>query len=605
MESVLMFMQQNPTVVLTAVLATVTSGLILKYFSASSSSSSVSKQISGKVKDGNENNNNENQKKDSSKKNNKRGKKHVEAKEEEEKTADVSKKNQRLHEIKLTAAKKNNLLFVEALFKGHTDEITAVDVSANRKFILTASKDRTVRLWHRSSLFESNKRHIRVNIDFDHAETAAFSPDSKYFLVSEAEAKKVSVYKIGKSKEEGINQAISFKSTHDSSRVHSLQVSSVGRFIMAASREKVTLFTLRGELSHVLKDPPFAKNHHFRSSSSSSSLDAAEISEARLSPCSTLLAVCYPLYGVVVYQLELGEAQVKSCVPIANINLCSSVTDLEHAGAVSCDFAPDSSSLVIASAGRMPFGASSSGKEHSHCTKFRFLSTKASEEAAVVADSYRHIYAVLDCGSLRESASAPLSCTPLVVAFGPYFDPYSSGEEGMKSVHTTSGIKLVNDKKGMQLKKDRYEEFYATVCVRMAPPACGIGNQCLTLSVSSALSLECFRIDEQSASHAVENVDTTSDTLGMNPYALAAVYQSYNPRAMTTCMCFDTIGESVYCAGTDRAMKSWAYLPGLEIERARLVKDQGGSKSGRERNKEKLIKSLDELVKEKRKNEKK
>jgi len=60
--------------------------------------------------------------------------------------------------------------------KEHSREVYSVDVSPDGNYVLTASEDRTLRLWSIASLLQKNPTHIRISTELDHATCCKFSP---------------------------------------------------------------------------------------------------------------------------------------------------------------------------------------------------------------------------------------------------------------------------------------------------------------------------------------------------------------------------------------------------------------------------------------------
>uniref|UniRef100_H2YEE1 Anaphase-promoting complex subunit 4 WD40 domain-containing protein n=1 Tax=Ciona savignyi TaxID=51511 RepID=H2YEE1_CIOSA len=81
--------------------------------------------------------------------------------------------------------------------KGHSGKVLGLDVSINGKYMASSSDDRSVRLWSVKDFGAGNKC-VRVNVEFDHARFARFSPDSRAFIAGLAVENTVRVFKLGK-----------------------------------------------------------------------------------------------------------------------------------------------------------------------------------------------------------------------------------------------------------------------------------------------------------------------------------------------------------------------------------------------------------------------
>jgi len=66
---------------------------------------------------------------------------------------------------------------------------------------MSASKDGTVRLWPTESFQE--KKHYRINMEYDHPSTAVWSSNGKAIILSLEEKKSIEIYKIFQRKEDG------------------------------------------------------------------------------------------------------------------------------------------------------------------------------------------------------------------------------------------------------------------------------------------------------------------------------------------------------------------------------------------------------------------
>lgn len=81
--------------------------------------------------------------------------------------------------------------------KGHAGNARALDFSINGKYMVSASDDRTLRLWSVKE-FGSGNKCVRVNVELDHGKLVRFSPDSRALIVGLAQANTVRVFKLSK-----------------------------------------------------------------------------------------------------------------------------------------------------------------------------------------------------------------------------------------------------------------------------------------------------------------------------------------------------------------------------------------------------------------------
>lgn len=82
------------------------------------------------------------------------------------------------------------------LLTGHKDTLTAIAVSNDGKFLITASRDKTARIWGR----ESGRLLFKLEGHTKEVECASFSPDSKYAITSSSDGT-VRVWDVSNGKE--------------------------------------------------------------------------------------------------------------------------------------------------------------------------------------------------------------------------------------------------------------------------------------------------------------------------------------------------------------------------------------------------------------------
>ncbi|XP_063383996.1 transducin beta-like protein 2 isoform X2 [Cydia fagiglandana] len=134
--------------------------------------------------------------------------------------------------------------------KGHPGTVLHVDFSANGKFMAATCDDGSVILWDIRDLSHNQHKTLRVNIEFDHAQFVAWSPDSKAFIVHTVRENNIVVYKIEKKKDGAIGaatQVLAFDKVHDSNVV-GFGISSNGKFMMScSSKTDMVIWDLKGQ----------------------------------------------------------------------------------------------------------------------------------------------------------------------------------------------------------------------------------------------------------------------------------------------------------------------------------------------------------------------
>jgi len=142
-----------------------------------------------------------------------------------------------------------------ANLKGHTGTVYDLDFSSNGKFLASCAEDRTARLWNVKDFSLRDHKYVRANVEFDHATSVAFSPDSKAFLVSLFIEQTVRVFKLTKNKD-GNGPSIVVSQEFDFPKVHKTEIirvaihaSSAGSYVMTAGKDTtIVIWTTKGDV---------------------------------------------------------------------------------------------------------------------------------------------------------------------------------------------------------------------------------------------------------------------------------------------------------------------------------------------------------------------
>ncbi|OQV17498.1 Transducin beta-like protein 2 [Hypsibius exemplaris] len=139
--------------------------------------------------------------------------------------------------------------------RGHTGEICDGDFSANGKYFVTSSEDRSVHIWTCADFLSDDPakeiRHSRLNMDYDHAVLVRFSPDSKALLGRMNNDNVVRVLKLNKKPDghyAGLQTVLDLPTTSHGEIVF-MDINCNGKFIMTGYADtQICLWSLKGNL---------------------------------------------------------------------------------------------------------------------------------------------------------------------------------------------------------------------------------------------------------------------------------------------------------------------------------------------------------------------
>ncbi|XP_057659112.1 transducin beta-like protein 2 isoform X3 [Diorhabda carinulata] len=138
--------------------------------------------------------------------------------------------------------------------KGHTGKVLDMDFSSNGKFLASCDDAGAVFLWDTKNFALKDRKSLRVNIEFDHATSVKWSPDSKAFIISKFNENTVEVYKVDKKKDGWLtaSKAFTFPKHHETD-VISMDIAPNGKFIMSCSNKTdLVVWDLKGQKLAVL-----------------------------------------------------------------------------------------------------------------------------------------------------------------------------------------------------------------------------------------------------------------------------------------------------------------------------------------------------------------
>jgi len=142
--------------------------------------------------------------------------------------------------------------WLSATLKAHSDTVTGIDFSSNGKYLLSSGMDRAIFLWSTKEFQLPQTKHIRCNVEFDHAFKVRFSPDSKSFITGLGITNTIRAYKITKKEDSTIS--IVQAAVQDFPQVHKADLINIGiscnaKFIMTSSRDTtIHIWDLKGDI---------------------------------------------------------------------------------------------------------------------------------------------------------------------------------------------------------------------------------------------------------------------------------------------------------------------------------------------------------------------
>nr|XP_002121074.1 transducin beta-like protein 2 [Ciona intestinalis] len=156
--------------------------------------------------------------------------------------------------------------YLHVTLKGHSGKVLGLDASINGKYMASCSDDRSVRLWSVKD-FGSGNKCVRVNVEFDHARQARFSPDSRAFIAGLAVENTVRVFKLGK-KDDGVTTCIPIEEDfkkYNQAELLNIGVgatSSGGSYVMTAYKNTTIMVrNLKGDILHTINTNQGNNNH--------------------------------------------------------------------------------------------------------------------------------------------------------------------------------------------------------------------------------------------------------------------------------------------------------------------------------------------------------
>jgi WD40 repeat protein len=129
--------------------------------------------------------------------------------------------------------------------------VTAVCFSPNGQYFASCSSDRSALLFNTNQLHEKDKRHIRINTEYDYVSACCFTSDSKQLVAAFGDAKKIVTYQISAEKNaEGRHyKAVHEFETQHKAKINSMQLSSSQQFIVTCGADtEVKVWSPKGSL---------------------------------------------------------------------------------------------------------------------------------------------------------------------------------------------------------------------------------------------------------------------------------------------------------------------------------------------------------------------
>lgn len=137
----------------------------------------------------------------------------------------------------------------------HSSNVLAVNFSPNGKYLASCSEDRSIYIWYVKEFVQKELRHVRVNVEFDHATKLKFSPDNKAILTSLAISETLRIFRINRKEDYSIGKitpAFDFPHKHNAEIIN-IGVACNGNFVMSCYNDTtIKIWTIKGDLLHTI-----------------------------------------------------------------------------------------------------------------------------------------------------------------------------------------------------------------------------------------------------------------------------------------------------------------------------------------------------------------
>jgi len=155
---------------------------------------------------------------------------------------------------KATKAVEASHPLLHAVFRGHQDDITAIDVTIDAKVVVSCSRDRTMRLWRIDS-DKNNPIYTRIAIDLNYGTACSFSKEKEsqiYLAVALGigRTKTVQIYGLTKGKKLDLKLLHQFETTHRDD-INMISFGKSNSFILTSTSSNdtvVNFWSPKGEL---------------------------------------------------------------------------------------------------------------------------------------------------------------------------------------------------------------------------------------------------------------------------------------------------------------------------------------------------------------------
>ncbi|KAI6647275.1 Transducin beta-like protein 2 [Oopsacas minuta] len=155
--------------------------------------------------------------------------------------------------LKLVEGKKLEIQFshpsLAGHLRGHQDNLTDLSFDDRGRYLVTASQDRSIRIWYSKDFSTNDHRYARASIQLDFALKVRISPDCKALLAYTNEARHLNVYRLNKNSNGNITTSYAgdFPLDHKGDLI-SLDVASLGTYILAGYSEgRISVYSVKGK----------------------------------------------------------------------------------------------------------------------------------------------------------------------------------------------------------------------------------------------------------------------------------------------------------------------------------------------------------------------